>query len=90
MIQIIPERYFEMDTLSSGVCLECHATQSRVEPDAQGYKCKSCGKPAVCGIEHATLIGEVEVSEEKIEGADSIDDDSLESYWNIVHPTRKR
>jgi hypothetical protein len=90
MINVTPTEYLELDSKSTGVCLECHATQGRVEPDAHGYTCKSCGKKAVCGLEHATLIGEVEVSEEKLEDADSLDDDSLESYWNIVHPTRKR
>lgn len=33
----------------TGICLECHETQSGVEPDAQGYTCECCGQPAVCG-----------------------------------------
>jgi hypothetical protein len=36
---------------SIGFCLECGADQYGVEPDANGYKCESCGQHAVQGAE---------------------------------------
>jgi hypothetical protein len=53
-----------MDLMESyaGVCLVCGDIQdSGVEPDAEGYKCLSCGAMKVCGIEQAVLMGAVEV-----------------------------
>ena len=37
---------------NTGICCECGAEHSQVEPDAQGYTCESCGAEAVCGVEH--------------------------------------
>jgi len=34
-----------------GFCTACGAEAAGVEPDAEGYKCESCGAHAVCGAE---------------------------------------
>ncbi len=34
-----------------GFCTECGADQAGVEPDAEGYRCGSCGALAVKGAE---------------------------------------
>jgi predicted amidophosphoribosyltransferase len=38
-----------------GFCIACGADADGCEPDARGYECKVCGKPAVYGDE-ALLI----------------------------------
>ena len=39
-----------------GLCLECGAEVSPVEPDATRYTCESCGKPCVYGAEQLLLM----------------------------------
>lgn len=38
---------------SLGICLACGEQTDSVEPDAQGYKCPSCGEWKVMGLEMA-------------------------------------
>ena len=38
-----------------GYCWSCGADQYGCEPDARGYTCESCGKPAVYGGEETCL-----------------------------------
>lgn len=40
---------------STGFCAACGAEQSGVEPDASGYRCKSCGALEVMGAENLLL-----------------------------------
>ena len=46
---------FGMESL--GICLACGEQAEGVEPDAEGYKCLSCGEMKVMGLELA-MIGE--------------------------------
>ena len=39
-----------------GVCIECGADASNVEPDARRYACLECGRPAVYGAEELLLM----------------------------------
>jgi hypothetical protein len=38
-----------------GFCLKCGHEHSGVEPDAEGYKCESCGELAVMGAENILI-----------------------------------
>lgn len=38
-----------------GICIECGAETSPVEPDAEEYLCESCGKHAVFGAEELAM-----------------------------------
>jgi predicted amidophosphoribosyltransferase len=38
-----------------GICKECGKEASNCEPDAEGYTCKYCGKPAVSGAENILM-----------------------------------
>jgi hypothetical protein len=40
---------------NTGLCVSCGSIQYNVEPDAQNYKCESCGERRVCGIEMVVL-----------------------------------
>lgn len=40
---------------STGFCLSCGAEQGGTEPDADGYRCESCGANAVQGAENVLL-----------------------------------
>lgn len=40
---------------STGFCLSCGAEQGGVEPDADGYRCESCGSASVQGAENVLL-----------------------------------
>jgi len=40
-----------------GFCIACGAEASRVEPDARGYECESCGEHKVYGAEELLLMG---------------------------------
>lgn len=48
---------------SEGLCLRCGVSRYGVEPDAEGYKCDSCGSNAVMGIEMALVIGRIRIEE---------------------------
>ena len=43
------------DSTDEGYCTECGAYYGVVEPDASGYRCRECGKDAVCSIETLAL-----------------------------------
>ena len=48
-----------------GICASCgEITFGGVEPDAQKYKCASCGKMNVLGMELALIAGLIEFEEE--------------------------
>lgn len=47
-----------------GVCLRCGEEAYGVEPDANGYRCESCGEPSVYGLEEAVIMGVVDVDDE--------------------------
>ena len=49
---------------SLGICLQCGAIQSGVEPDAENYRCEECGAFAVAGLEQALLMGRITIKEE--------------------------
>lgn len=40
-----------------GICIACGEDAMHVEPDAEKYKCESCGEPAVYGCEQMLLMG---------------------------------
>lgn len=40
---------------SIGFCISCGSEQSGVEPDAEGYRCESCGQFSVKGAENLLL-----------------------------------
>jgi hypothetical protein len=42
-----------------GFCIACHEEVDGVEPDAERYKCESCGERAVYGAEQLLLLGAV-------------------------------
>ena len=39
-----------------GVCLACGAEADQVEPDAEGYACRSCDEPQVFGAEQLLMM----------------------------------
>jgi len=41
-----------------GLCTACGEEASQVEPDAEGYKCESCGAHKVSGAELLLVSGE--------------------------------
>ncbi len=47
--------YAEESEENMGYCVKCHQSQSQVEPDAEIYKCESCGEPAVYGLQQLML-----------------------------------
>ncbi len=40
-----------------GICVACGEDATGVEPDAEQYRCESCGKRAVYGCEQLLLLG---------------------------------
>lgn len=44
-------------TRSIGFCVACGSQQDHVEPDAEKYVCRSCGKMKVYGVETILLRG---------------------------------
>lgn len=55
--------FFAGTESSEGICLHCGENRYGVEPDAEGYKCDSCGSNAVMGIEMALVIGRIRIEE---------------------------
>jgi len=53
LLALVEESMFGMS--DSGVCLSCGEVTDGVEPDARGYPCPSCDKPAVMGAEEILL-----------------------------------
>lgn len=46
-----------------GWCLECGDEAYGVEPDAQRYRCESCGAWQVYGAEELLVMGRIEFTE---------------------------
>lgn len=44
------------DCENPGFCLVCGADADGCEPDARGYVCEECGRPAVYGAEEVLLM----------------------------------
>jgi hypothetical protein len=44
------------DTDNPGFCLRCGAEQEGCEPEAEQYRCESCGQRAVYGAEQVLLM----------------------------------
>ena len=55
MFDFTLEEIEDMLESNEGICTECGAIRSCVEPDAEGYKCEECGENAVMGIELALI-----------------------------------
>ena len=53
IIEIARENMFGMS--NDGICVKCGDVQDGCEPDAQNYKCHSCGEFAVFGAEEILL-----------------------------------
>lgn len=55
---ITEERILEAveEDANLGFCIECGEEREGVEPDAQAYKCPSCGRLAVYGAEELLLL----------------------------------
>ena len=58
---ISEETFQELCDEVGGICLECGHVQYGVEPDAENYKCESCGERAVAGSEQALILGLIEI-----------------------------
>lgn len=57
----------DRDELESGItgwCLACGTTQHGVEPDARQYRCQSCTRDTVYGLEELALMGLLAFGEE--------------------------
>lgn len=63
IIRMTEEDYVTGSENGVGVCLACGTQTDRVEPDARGYKCDSCGEPAVYGLEAALVMDRIEFTE---------------------------
>lgn len=46
-------------TENLGYCTRCGAEHYECEPDARGYTCEECEKPAVYGFEELLLMGKL-------------------------------
>ena len=46
----------DRDERYEGWCLACGSSQSGVEPDAEGYRCESCGRLEVYGAEQILIL----------------------------------
>jgi hypothetical protein len=54
--------YHEHNNEMNGVCLSCGEIRyGSTEPDAQNYKCDSCGKKAVQGMEIAMMADNIRI-----------------------------
>jgi len=61
VLSVSEDQYTELCHDHNGVCLECGEIADCVEPDAEEYKCESCEKHAVFGLEQAMLLGNVDI-----------------------------
>ena len=48
---------------NAGFCVACGAWADAVEPDAERYRCETCGQMQVFGAEQLVLLGYVEKEE---------------------------
>ena len=49
-----------------GICLACEAERESTEPDACDYPCEECGEPRVFGIEELLLMGEIDITPNRL------------------------
>ena len=57
--------YWQLCSEDSGWCPDCQEfTGSGVEPDAEGYTCPSCEGSELCGVEQATILGLIDVTQD--------------------------
>jgi predicted RNA-binding Zn-ribbon protein involved in translation (DUF1610 family) len=61
-IEMTEEEYQDLVDDYCGVCLSCEEIADNVEPDATNYKCDSCGKNTVFGIEEALIMGNIDIT----------------------------
>jgi len=54
------EEYQRLSDDMEGVCKECGAIRSCVEPDAEHYPCEECGENAVMGPDWYLFAGGVQ------------------------------
>lgn len=57
MVTITLEEYEENMGDMMGLCLSCGEFQDGCEPDAREYKCESCGKHKVYGLDEVMIMG---------------------------------
>jgi hypothetical protein len=48
-----------LDEEHFGMCMKCGNDQYNCEPDATGYTCEACEKPAVYGVMHLAMGGRI-------------------------------
>jgi hypothetical protein len=49
--------YFEAQSDNLGFCLGCGEYADGCEPDAKQYRCESCGRRMVYGVEELMIMG---------------------------------
>lgn len=65
LVSLTEEEYEEHTESYDGLCISClEWTNGDVEPDAENYKCDSCGESKVMGAEQAMMCGHIEIVEE--------------------------
>lgn len=64
IIKITEEDYADHSESGGGFCLACGDWSFNVEPDAERYRCESCGEFRVYGAEQALLMGRVQFVDE--------------------------
>lgn len=57
MIHMTEQTYKHLRDEYAGLCRGCWAVAYGVEPDARRYKCESCNKPQVYGIDEYLIAG---------------------------------
>jgi len=57
------EEFIELSEGYMGICLECEEYQEGCEPDAENFKCESCGAHKVMGLENALIAGQIDIGE---------------------------
>lgn len=61
MFKFLEDEFVFYSNDYAGICLSCGEIADSVEPDAEGYKCESCGEEKVCGFEQALIMGEIDI-----------------------------
>lgn len=65
MFKITDEDYDEAVADNQGFCSNCEAVVSEnVEPDSYSIECPECGEEKMMGVEHALIMGEIEIYDE--------------------------
>ncbi len=62
MLILTVDEFQEYSDDYMGVCLSCNELQDGCEPDAENYKCESCGEHKVFGLEQALIIGQIDIA----------------------------